>query len=129
MLHLRKCFLLFLSIALVACTSMRPMELPAEAGSGPAKGAKGPLAVGDELRVTLRTDTTIDLRVTDVTPDGLAGTDRASGKPVAIAYADIKSIDRREHDPSKTTLLVIAILLGIAAVASFIADHLVVAGA
>ena len=126
---LRNCLLIAICVSLFGCTSMRPVSLESRQVDNQPVSPNSILTVGDELRVTMRDESTIRLAFTSLNQTELNGTDIQTGQQVSLNVVDIKAIDRRERDATKTTLLVIAIIVGIAVIINFIASNLVVSGA
>lgn len=123
---LRNCLLVTLSIALIGCTSMRPIALDSRSGRDPSEGKLSDLAIGDELNVTLQSSESVILTVTALSPRAIEGIDQKTERPVSIDAVNIKELHRREKDTAKTVLLVLGIIAGVAVLINILASSVVV---
>lgn len=94
--------------SLVACTTMRPVSLPAGAAT------PGGVKAEDTVRVRLVSGGERELIVSRVDESALEGVDPASKAKVTIAKHEIASVERKELDGARTAAWTIGILLGLA---------------
>jgi hypothetical protein len=107
----RSTLLVTTSLALVACTTLRVVPTgPAATAHGPAGQ---PLAPGDVVQVTLRDGSTLELSLTQVSDSGLQGLKAAAAATQTLAFAAIATVERKQLDVLKTSLLVTALVVGI----------------
>ncbi len=109
--------ILFTCAAFAACTSMRTVvEISAAPGSA-ATQIQPALAPNDSLTVTTRSGPATRIHLTTSAPDYIEGTQDDDKQLRRFQLSEIVKIERREFDGGKTTLLVMAIAVGVYALA------------
>lgn len=103
----------WVSISLVACTSLRPMP-PGEAGQW-----RGQVHVGDDVSVAATNGKTYLLTLTEVDDQKIVGV--GDNKKVTIRYEQIKALEVRKVSALKTTGAVAGGIVALAAVALAVA--------
>ncbi|HWP94172.1 MAG TPA: hypothetical protein VNL72_00350 [Gammaproteobacteria bacterium] len=96
----RLCGAVLLGLNLAACSTLKVVE-------GAPSAYAGNVAIGDEVRATLRDGRVLEFRVTEVTPEGI------KGEGHAVSYGDITLLEKREFDLGRTVALVAGIVLGV----------------
>lgn len=104
-------------LAMLGCTSLRPVQLPGAAATGDDKPLVAQLAPGDKVHVVLKSGAEIMLVVSGSTEYLLSGDELEFGTVVTLNTADIVSVKRREWDALKTVGLVLLCLIAVAAYA------------
>lgn len=98
------------AIALVGCTSMRPMD-----------AARVDLATqldpGDHLVVYERSGRVLDMKFRDIEDERIRGWATDTSGPVSVAVADIERLEIEKVDGVKTTLAVAGGTIAIAVIA------------
>jgi hypothetical protein len=105
---MRHLTLTVLALLVCGCTSMWPVEEPAETLRRQI-ASEGLLAPGDEVRIFGTDGTVHEFEVTTV--DLAAG--RVTGKEQTIDIASIVALEKRGPSPIKTGILVGGLLLGL----------------
>jgi hypothetical protein len=90
---------------LTGCTTLRPLPQTDPPGAPPVG-----LHTGDRVEVVTRDGLHTRLQVTEIGGTALTGTD-AGGSSVQLLYAQIAQIKARRFSGTKTTWLIIAIVL------------------
>ncbi len=98
---------LLCSLALLGCTSPRPVAPPAVPDPAPEAGPA--LRPGDEVQLRRKNGTELQLTVTAWTPEALTGSDGT--RTISVPRTEIDTLTRREFDALKTVALVAACLL------------------
>jgi predicted small lipoprotein YifL len=105
---------LLLALALAACTSLKPLEIPPEQlQSMIAKGEV--IAIGDNVKIITNDGKQHNFKVTEISETVV------SGKNAKISIPDIVALETREFSGGKTALLtgsVYVVYVLLAAVAS-----------
>lgn len=98
--------------ALVACTSMQTI---AERGGTPLSASQlgQVIARNDSLFVTEIDGKAVQMHLTAVLPNAIEGTVDSSGQVIRLELDQIRTIQRRGFDGTKTTILVVAIVGGV----------------
>lgn len=94
---------------------------PGHAGRG-AYSAQPPLAPYDLLTITTRDGTQTQITLTKATADFIEGSLEQGALPRHFDLAHVIKIERRELDGVKATFLVIAIAVGVYAIAKAVAE-------
>ena len=98
------------AIALVGCTSMRPMD-----------AARADLATqldaGDHLVVYERSGRVLDMKYRDIEDERIRGWATDTSGPVSVAVADVERLEIEKVDGVKTTLAVAGGTVAIAIIA------------
>lgn len=102
----RRLVCLLCSLALLGCTSLRPVAPSGAPDQAP--GAKPTLRPGDEVQLRRKDGSEILLTVSAWTPEALTGSDGT--RTISVPRAEIDTLTRREFDALKTAALVAACL-------------------
>ena len=102
---------LLAAIALVGCTSMRPMDAA-------RVDLASQLEPGDHLVVYESSGRVLDMKFRDIEEQRIRGWDTESSGPVSVAVADIERLEIEKVDGVKTTLAVAGGTVAIAIVAA-----------
>lgn len=100
---------LLCSLALLGCTSLRPVAPPAVPDQAPEAGPA--LRPGDEVQLRRKNGTELQLTVIAWTPEALTGSDGA--RTISVPRTEIDTLTRREFDALKTVALVAACLFAV----------------
>ena len=106
-----------LSLSLVACSTLRTVPEWRQASAPGAPASSQAVRVGDEVRVKTASASPVDLTLTAVEADALAGNPKDKSPPVRIAFDQIVRVERMELDVLKVAGLVVVglvVLLGVA---------------
>ena len=107
-----------LSLSLVACSTLRAVPEWRQASTPGAPPSSQAVRVGDEVRVTTTAAAgPVDLTVTAVEADALAGNPKGKSPAVRIAFDQIVRVERMELDALKVGALVVVGLVVLLAVA------------
>ena len=109
----RKALLVAVSIALTACTSMRIVPTGSSARIGTAGQPNYVLVPGEVVGIKLRNGITFEFTLARVSSSELEGFKLDTPGTVVISLLDIETVERRQFDALKTTLLVVAIAVGV----------------
>lgn len=98
--------------SLVACTTVRPVL---ESGAAPMSAQQVRISVGpgDKLTITRIDGTVLQLTVSAVLPDAIEGSYAGASGVTRIQIDQIRRIERRQFDGSKSALLGLGIFLGL----------------
>ena len=97
---------IWVSISLVACTSLRPLP------SGEAGQWRGQVHVGDDVSVAATNGKTYLLTLTEVDDQKIVGI--GDNKKVTIRYEQIQSLEVRKLSVAKTAGLSLGVIAGVA---------------
>jgi hypothetical protein len=108
------------AVSLAACTTVRQLS-PGQSGNcalAPAADPADQVQPGDDLVIRMKDGRMVTLRVGAVEPRSIAGAASGQASPVQVECDQIESLERREVDKVRTTVLVVGV---VALVALFIA--------
>ncbi|MBL8515072.1 MAG: hypothetical protein JNJ55_13855 [Betaproteobacteria bacterium] len=112
---MKTALILFLVVCLTSCTSMRTLPVPAPAGGAPDSIAG--LKVGDTVRITVAGRQVHEGTVAEAAIGSITLVLADNQRRIVLDAKDIQSIERREVDALKTTLLTVVLIYGVAAAA------------
>jgi hypothetical protein len=107
---------------------MRTVVEISAAPGGAATEIQPPLAPNDSLTVTTRSGPATRIHVTTTAPDYIEGTQDDDKQLRRFQLSEVVKIERREFDGGKTTLLVMAIAVGVFALAKAAAEASLLSG-
>lgn len=100
---LRNGLVVVVCLALVGCTTLRRVDVA---------DPQALFRPGDQLTLITKGNATIKMTVSGVTALAVEGAEHQGGGAVAVNFSDIASVERKERDAAKTTLLVVLLLIG-----------------
>ncbi len=103
------------AVVLASCCAMLGCTTVAQLTPPPEGLQQLPLKLSDTVDLKLKSGETKRLTLTRIDTDRLAGTEAGSNQPVQVAAQDIASVEQQRIDGVRTTLLVLAIVLLVAA--------------
>ena len=111
------------SFALVACTTLRTVSSDAASSASAATGPSQIIKTDDNLVVSLKDGTRIEMRVTNLNSTTIIGVSKDQPTNVSVSIAQIEKIERFEVDSKRILLGVgLAILAAVIASKSFAKD-------
>ena len=109
---LRYCLVWLICISLCACTSMRRVDPGQQTDWAGLTSDERRLTAGDQLRVSLKNNVVIELTISSVSALAIQGIDAKTDSTISLPLTDIATVERREKDSIKTTLLVVLLVVG-----------------
>jgi hypothetical protein len=106
---LRRTLLAILAVSLAACSTISVVADTRSSSAAVADNSAKRLAPGDDLRLRLISGERVSLLLVSIESDALVGTTTFQGTPVRVPTSQIESIERKEFDAVKTTLLIVGI--------------------
>ena len=110
---IRSTLLVIMSIALAACTSMRIVPTGPSAKAAAESQNVQALVPGDVIKIKLRDGNSFEFILAKISDSELQGIRSGATGNEVVKLQDVDTVERKQFDALKTTLLIVFVVAGI----------------